>query len=173
MALQGWDPFSTLARLDRDFDEIVRRAWGRPGAAAGPARSTAGYVPPVELAKDGEDVVIRLELPGVDVGRDVDIEVAEGRLTISGQREDTYTGEDGRATGQVLVRELRYGAFRREFQLPEGVTAEDVEASYDRGMLEVRVRHVTKPAAAPTKVAIRSAGSDEPQQPKQIEGETS
>ncbi len=173
MALQGWDPFSTLARLDRDFDEIVRRAWGRPGAAGGPARSTAGYVPPVELAKDGEDVVIRLELPGVDVGRDVDIEVAEGRLTISGQREDHYSTESGESTGrgQVLVRELRYGAFRREFQLPEGVTADDVEASYDRGMLEVRVRHVTKPAAAPTKVAIRSAGS-QPEH-KQIEGETS
>ena len=165
MALQGWDPFSTLARLDRDFDEIVRRAWARPGAA--PARSTAGYVPPVELAKDGEDVLIRLELPGVDVNTDVDIEVAEGRLTISGQREDRYTAE---GAGQVLVRELRYGAFRREFQLPDAVTADDVEASYDRGMLEVRVRHVTKPAAAPTKVAIRGAG-DRPE-PKQIDGET-
>jgi HSP20 family protein len=168
MALQGWDPFSTLARLDRDFDEIVRRAWGRPGSPGAAVRGTAGYVPPVELAKDGEDVLIRLELPGVDVGKDVDIEVAEGRLTISGQREDRYSSEQGSA---VLVRELRYGAFRREFQLPEGVTADDVEASYDRGMLEVRVRHVTKPAAAPTKVAIRSAGS-QPEH-KQIEGETS
>ena len=167
MALQGWDPFSTLARLDRDFDEIVRRAWARPGAGAAQARGTAGYVPAVELAKDGEDVLIRLELPGVDVGTDVDIEVAEGRLTISGQREDRYAAE---GAGQVLVRELRYGAFRREFQLPDGVTADDVEASYDRGMLEVRVRHVTKPAAAPTKVAIRGAG-DRPEQ-KQIDGET-
>jgi HSP20 family protein len=166
MALQGWDPFSTLARLDRDFDEIVRRAWSRPG---NPAPRTSGYVPPVELARDGEDVLIRLELPGVDVGRDVDIEVAEGRLTISGQREDRSSAESS-PTSQVLVRELRYGAFRREFQLPDGVTADDVEASYDRGMLEVRVRHVTKPAAAPTKVAIRGAG-ERPEQ-KQIDGET-
>jgi HSP20 family protein len=167
MALQVWDPFSTLARLDRDFDEIVRRAWTprtRPAAGSG----TAGFVPPVELARDGEDVLIRLELPGVDVGKDVDIEVAEGRLTVSGRREDTRSAED--PGGQVLVRELRYGAFRRDFQLPDGVTADDVEATYDRGMLEVRVRHVTKPAAAPTKVAIRSAAPDGP---KQIEGENS
>lgn len=162
MALQIWDPFSTLARLDRDFDEIVRRAWTPARSAT--SRSTAGYVPAVELARDGADVVIRLELPGVDVARDVDIEVAEGRLTISGQREDT-----GR--GQPLVRELRYGAFRRDFQLPDGVTAEDVDASYDRGMLEVRVRHVSKPAATPTKVAIRGAAGDQPEA-KQIEGET-
>lgn len=169
MALQGWDPFSTLARLDRDFDEIVRRAWSQPGTRRTATRGTAGYVPPVELAKDGEDVLIRLELPGVDVGKDVDIEVAEGRLTISGQREDSWADEAGGSI-QVLVRELRYGAFRREFQLPDGVGADDVEASYDRGMLEVRVRHVTKPAAAPTKVAIRGAG-DRPE-PKQIDGET-
>jgi HSP20 family protein len=166
MALQAWDPFSTLARLDRDFDEIVRRAWGRQGTGTS-ARGTAGYVPPVELARDGEDVVIRLELPGVDVAKDVDIEVAEGRLTISGHRQDRHA----ESAGQVLVRELRYGAFRREFQLPEGVTADDVEATYDQGMLDVRVRHVSKPAAVPTKVAIRSA-SDQPEQ-KQIEGETS
>lgn len=132
-----------------------------------PARgTTAGYVPPVELARDGEDVVIRLELPGVDVARDVDIEVAEGRLTISGRREDRHdSAADGSA--QVLVRELRYGSFRRDFQLPDGVTADDVEASYDRGVLEVRVRHVSKPAAAPTKVAIRAAD-----EPRSIVGET-
>jgi len=166
MALQVWDPFSTLARLDRDFDEIVRRAWSP--ARTTTARSTAGYVPAVELARDGEDVVIRLELPGVDVAKDVDIEVAEGRLTISGQREDRYSSGEGQ---QLLVRELRYGAFRRDFQLPDGVTADDVDASYDRGMLEVRVRHVSKPAPSPTKVAIRGAGEQKPE-PKQIEGET-
>lgn len=165
MALGMWDPFSTLARLDRDFDEIVRRAWGgrgQPQPAA--ARGTFGYVPPVELASDGEDVLIRLELPGVDVDRDVDIEVSDGRLLISGRREDRF--ESGNESGQVLVRELRYGSFRREFQLPDGVGPDDVEASYDRGMLDVRVRHVSKPAAAPTKVAIRAA-----KQPRSIEAE--
>ena len=40
------------------------------------------------MRADGADVVITLELPGVDVERDVDIEVAEGRLTISGERRD-------------------------------------------------------------------------------------
>ncbi|HZB50155.1 MAG TPA: Hsp20/alpha crystallin family protein [Mycobacteriales bacterium] len=165
MALNVWDPFSTLARLDRDFDEIVRRAWGARGQGQQPAAArTFGYVPPVELARNGEDVLIRLELPGVDVERDVEIEVSEGRLMISGRREDRFESED--QPGQVLVRELRYGSFRREFQLPEGVGADDVEASYDRGMLEVRVRHVSKPTAAPTKVAIRSA-----KEPKSIEAE--
>ena len=156
----SWDPFTTLARLDQDFDALVRRTWGSTPASTGSdaARSagrTAGYVPAIEMRAEGADVVITLELPGVDVTTDVDIEVAEGRLTISGQRRDRSEERD--EGGKVLVRELRYGSFRREFALPESVTAEQVDASYDQGLLEVRVREVSKPALPPQKVAIRGA----------------
>lgn len=155
MALTRWDPFTTLSRLDEDFDQLVRRAWGAPaGERAG--RATAGYVPAIEMRADGADVVITLELPGVDVANDVDIEVASGRLTISGERRDRSEQHDDK--GRVLVRELRYGSFRREFALPEGVAADQVEASYDKGLLEVRVREVTKPVVPPQKVQIRGAG---------------
>ena len=165
MALTGWDPFTTLARLDPDFDELVRRTWGTPtrgrGATRGRTSATAGFVPAIEIAMDGSDVLISLELPGVNVEKDVDIEVAEGRLTISGQRRDPMEHHDADKDGpRVLVRELRYGSFRREFALPEGVSADDVDAAYDNGMLHVRVRHVTKPEEEPKKVTIRSGGSE-------------
>src|SRR6266545_2303876 len=114
MPLMRWDPFTALARLDDEFDDLVRRSFGS---------AQYQYVPAVEMATEGPDVVITLELPGVDIG-DIDIEVAEGRLTISGERRDTRE----ETKGKVLVRELRYGAFRRTFQLPEGVTADQVEA---------------------------------------------
>jgi HSP20 family protein len=153
MALTSWDPFTTLARLDQDFDELVRRAWSTQGRQA---RTTAGYVPAIEMRADGADVVITLELPGVDVDKDVDIEVAEGRLTISGERRDKTEATE--QAGKVLVRELRYGSFRREFALPESVGADDVEAAYDHGLLEVRVHNVTRPVVPPQKVSIRSGG---------------
>lgn len=159
MALTRWDPFTTLARLDEDFDQLVRRAWGTAPRAAGRATATTGYVPAIDMRADGADVVITLELPGVDIAKDIDIEVADGRLTISGERQDR--SEQAGDGGRVLVRELRYGSFRREFALPEGVTADDVDASYDQGMLEVRVHGVTKPVVPPQKVQIRT--SDERQ----------
>ena len=158
MALTRWDPFTTLARLD-DFDELVRRAWGgEPRMSTTGRKSTSGYVPAIEMTTAGSDVVITLELPGVDIEKDIDIEVAEGRLTISGERRESteHQEDDPQSSPKVLVRELRYGSFRRDFALPEGVTADDVEASYDKGMLEVRVRNVTKPVTPPKKVAIRS-----------------
>lgn len=152
MALTLWDPFRTLSRLDRDFDQIVRRAWGT---------GHAGFVPATDISTEGEDVRIALELPGLDPS-DIDIEVAPRRLTISGSRDQTRESGEGK----VLIREQRYGAFRREFALPEGVTAEQVEASYDRGLLEVRVKNVTKPAVEPRKIPVR--GSVEA---KQVEAE--
>lgn len=170
MALTRWDPFTTLARLDEDFDQLVRRAWGGPAPGSPQARTTAGYVPAVEMRAEGADVLITLELPGVDVGQDVDIEVAEGRLTISGERRDRNEERD--ETGKVLVREFRYGSFRREFALPEGVGADDVDAAYDQGLLTVRVRNVTKPVLPPQKVAIRQAAAEPRSEQRTIEGST-
>lgn len=107
----------------------------------------------MEVLTDGADVVIRLELPGVDIDSDVDLEVSQGRLVISGQRRDQR--EQAGESGKTLVRELRYGAFRREFALPQSITAEHVEATYDHGMLDVRIKNITKPVTAPSKVVVR------------------
>jgi HSP20 family protein len=149
MELYRWDPFTTLERLDRQFDEIVRRSWG----SGRPTRTTAGFVPPVEMIKDGDDVVVRLELPGIDPEQDIEVSVHEGRLAVSGERRENRTDD----TAGVLVRELRYGSFRREFALPDGVTGDDVEASYDKGLLELRIRHVVKPQPEPRRIPINRA----------------
>jgi HSP20 family protein len=98
---------------------------------ATPARQF-GFTPAAEIVKDGQDAVVRVELPGVNVADDVTVEVDRGRLVVRGERRDERT--EGRT-----LREVRYGAFRRTFRLPEGVTAESVSASYDAGILTVRV----------------------------------
>jgi HSP20 family protein len=148
-----WDPFTALARMDRDFDALVRRTWGTGGTAR------AGFVPAVELRKDGEDVLVVLELPGVDVTKDVTIEVDKGKLVVSGERRDATESDGANAADSVLVRELRYGSFRREFALPGGVSAENVEASYDAGLLTVRVRRVVQPEPEPVRVPITTSGA--------------
>ena len=149
MAITRWDPFTALARFDREFDELVRRGWGTA------ATTRAGFVPPVEVLRRDGDVVIRLELPGVDVERDVEVEVDKGRLVVKGERHDERTGEQG----AYLLRELRYGAFRREFALPDGVSGDDVEATYLNGMLEVVVRGAVQPEPRPQQVKIKTGGT--------------
>lgn len=112
MAMRVWDPFNTLATRDARFV-------------------------PAELDRDGTDVVLTLELPGVDPEQDVEVEVAERRLVVSGERR-------------------RHGRFRRSFTLPEHVTGDDVEAAYEHGLLTVRVRGVHREVPEPRKITVRS-----------------
>ncbi len=111
----------------------------RPGlrelASPESASATSGFNPAAEIVKDGDDAVVRLELPGVDVEKDVNVELEKGRLVIHGEHRDEHSQDkDGR-----ILREIRYGSFRRSFQLPAHVTSEAVSASYDAGVLTVRV----------------------------------
>ncbi len=117
-----------------DVDRWRREFFG-PAAATDWIKPVTALRPAAEIIKDGEDAVIRLELPGVDVDQDVNVEVDNGRLVIHGERRDEHAEEhDGRT-----LREVRYGSFRRSFQLPAHVTGEAVSASYDAGVLTVRV----------------------------------
>src|SRR3979409_1696515 len=136
-----WDPFTALVRqMHADFNALMRRTFGGEGRVS-------GFVPAADVNRVGDDVVITLELPGVDVEKDVDVEVAEGRLVVSGRRSEERQTQEG----DILVREIRSGEFRREFALPEHVTADRVEADYDRGLLRIRVRDVAKPSVEPQK----------------------
>jgi HSP20 family protein len=110
-----------------------------------------GFSPAAEIAKDGDDAVVRVELPGVDVEKDVNVEVDKGQLVIRGERRDERSEEkDGRTLSEV-----RYGSFRRSFKLPAHVTSDAISASYDAGVLTVRVAGANKGAEA-QRIAIES-----------------
>jgi len=110
-----------------DFDTLAQRAFG-PFASP-------GFTPAAELHRDGEDAVVRVELPGLDPVKDVTVEVERGTLVVRGERRDERADtRDGRS-----YREVRYGSFRRAFALPAHVTADAISASYDAGVLSIRV----------------------------------
>jgi HSP20 family protein len=113
-----------------------------------------GFSPAAEIAKDGDDAVARVELPGVDVEKDVNVEVDKGRLVIHGERRDERANENPAKDVRIL-REVRYGSFRRSFKLPAHVTSEAISASYDAGVLTVRVAGAYKGAEA-QRIAIES-----------------
>jgi HSP20 family protein len=146
IAVRGsaWSPFTLVRQFDSEFDALVRRSFGQT--------RQGGFVPAADVTKDGNDVVVTLALPGVDVEKDVHVEVADGRLAITGRRSEQHESErDG-----FFSREIRSGEFRRVFTLPRGVTADRVEADYDRGLLKVRVREVIAQPAQPTRIPVRA-----------------
>jgi HSP20 family protein len=133
---------SNLALWSRpawDTDRWLREFFGPAAAVDWYKPVTSGFNPAAEIVKDGDDAVVRLELPGVDVEKDVNVEVdfknGASRLVIHGEHRDEQAEEkEGRT-----LREIRYGSFRRTFQLPGHVTGEAITASYDAGVLTVRV----------------------------------
>jgi HSP20 family protein len=88
----------------------------------------------VEQFLDGDTLVVRAELPGIDPDRDIDLSVTDGELHIKAKREEKV--EHKSKTGYRS--EFRYGSFTRSFALPPGVREEDILATYQDGVLEVR-----------------------------------
>lgn len=135
-----------------DLDRWVRDFFGPASTDAFFGGTAApGFNPAAEIAKDGDDAVVRVELPGVDVDKDVTVEVDNGRLVIHGERRDESSEEkDGRT-----LREMRYGSFRRSFRLPQHVAGDAISASYDAGVLTVRVTGAYA-GTQPQRIAIES-----------------
>jgi HSP20 family protein len=105
----------------------------------------------LEQLEDDGDLVIRAEMPGVDPDEDVDISVHDGRLTISAERREE-TEDKGEGTYRS---EFRYGSFSRTVSLPSGVAADDITASYDDGILEVRVPRAAEEPQGARKVPVQ------------------
>ena len=102
----------------------------------------------IEQYVEGDDFVVRAELPGVDVDKDLEITVDGGRLTLTVNRRNE-TKSEGR--GHVRS-EFRYGVFSRSVALPAGAVEADVKATYADGILTVRMPF--KQPTPATKVAV-------------------
>ncbi len=103
-----------------------------------------------EEYRDGSVMVVRVEVPGVDPERDIDITISGRTLTIEARREE----ESFRETKGDYRTEFHYGALTRSFQLPAGVNEDDIQASYNSGILEVRVPSAGQDSGPRRKVPV-------------------
>jgi HSP20 family protein len=92
------------------------------------------WVPAMDLVEADEHFVLKADLPGLSE-QDVNIEIQDNTLTISGERTAEHESHE---RGWYRV-ERSFGRFSRSLTLPEGVEADAVAASFDKGVLEVRI----------------------------------
>jgi HSP20 family protein len=161
MALIRWEPVGELHTIQNEMNRLFNTLFDQPGQATRGNPATRRWIPPMDLVETADDYVLRADLPGLSEG-DVNIELEDNVLTVSGER----TGEhEGGEEGYFRV-ERAFGAFSRSLTLPDGVDPESVQANFDRGVLEIRI---PKPQQRkPRKVAI-SVGDSTPG-PETIEG---
>src|SRR3954470_4104534 len=92
------------------------------------------WVPPVDLVEAEDHFVLKADLPGL-AEDDVNIEVQDGALTISGERRAEH---EQREKGWYRI-ERSFGRFNRSLSLPDGVDPDRIQASFSHGVLEVRI----------------------------------
>ena len=141
---------TTLDPISRDFDRIVRRAFG--GTGFGGTALAGGYaqaLPMDTIRREGE-LVLRFDVPGVDPAQ-IDVTVDKGVLSVSATRRDERTeGEN------PVVRERVFGRFTRRVRLSDALDADAIEASHADGVLEIRIP--VREEAKPRKITVGAPG---------------
>jgi HSP20 family protein len=146
MALVRWEPVRELTSLQNDMNRLFNTFFDTP--TTGNGDTARRWIPAMDVVETDDHFVLKTDLPGL-AEEDVNVEVEDNVLTVSGERKAEH--EDKR-DGYVRV-ERSYGSFRRSLTLPEGIDPEAVSASFDKGVLEVRI---PKPEQRkPRRVAIQ------------------
>src|SRR5437764_931428 len=151
MALIRWEPVRELSTIQNEMNRLFNTFFETPTQGNGGSTTLRRWIPPMDLVETEGDFVLRADLPGLTQS-DVNIELEDNILTISGERKSQH---EERKEGYYRV-ERGFGSFSRSLTLPEGVEPEGVKASFENGVLEVRI---PKPEQRkPRKVAISVGG---------------
>ena len=126
-----WAPFGQRASLDDELSRFMN------GLLDSNGRASQRWVPVADVRETESEFVWAFDLPGIPEDR-ISVELAEGRLTVTAEREREQEAESGR----YLRVERRFGTFARTIAVPKGVTEDHVRAEYRNGVLEL---HVAKP----------------------------
>lgn len=131
---------SPLGNVDRWFDALFQD-WGRPGST---------NAPPVDIRQEEGGFVVEVELPGRSK-KDFNVDVDHNLLTISsGEEQSGEHTEHG-----YVVRERRWGSFKRSFMLPRDIDVDRISADYQDGLLTVHIPQPAKPK--PKQISIKGA----------------
>lgn len=125
-------PFGELLSLRQAMDRLFEDSFVRSGSWG--QGSADGLMLPLDVSTTSDELVIEAALPGVRPD-DVEITVEDGTLTIRGETNTQRTEGEG----DYLVREIRRGAFSRSLSLPAGLEPDKAQATFNDGMLTLRV----------------------------------
>ena len=165
MAITRWDPFRDILTLQNRMNSVFQDYTRREGEADSMA---AAFAPPVDIYEDTHKIVLTLEAPGLKQEQ-FDIQVENNTLTVRGERK--FEAEQKEENYHRVER--RYGSFYRAFTLPQTVNTEQVQASYDAGILRIELAKRAEARPKQIKVSVGSkgvsAGSPVPPATAQVE----
>jgi len=155
MAITRWDPFRDVVALQNRVNSLFREM-----SEGDSPLTTASFVPAVDIYEDPKKVVLKLEVPGMEE-KDLDIRVENNTLTVKGERK--LEKEEKEENFHRIER--RYGSFYRAFTLPSTVDTENVQASYNTGVLKLELNK--KAEAQPKQIKVNVGGQSKVEDKKE------
>jgi HSP20 family protein len=147
MALVRWEPVRELSSLQSEMNRLFNTFFDTP-STGGNGGAIRRWVPSMDLVETDEHFVLRADLPGLTED-DVTIELEDNVLTVAGERKAEH---EEKKEGFYRM-ERSFGQFRRSLTLPDGINPDGIAATFDKGVLEVRI---PKPEERkPRRVAIQ------------------
>jgi len=143
-----FDPFRDLAQLQ----DRVNRLFQETGAGREEGFATSSFVPPVDIYETEQNIVLKLEVPGIDQ-KDLDIRIENNTITVRGERK--FENEVKEENFHRVER--RYGNFQRSFSLPNTVSTENVTADYENGILKITL--AKRAEAKPKQIKVNVGGT--------------
>ena len=128
MALVRWEPMRELNALQGEMNRLFNSFFDDD------ARTSRRWVPAIDVLEREDSLVLKADLPGLRE-EDVNIEVRDNLLTLSGERKSEHEQNEN---GFYRV-ERAYGSFSRSLTLPDGVDTDKISASFDNGVLEITI----------------------------------
>lgn len=125
------DPFTEINAIRRQINDVF-------GELAGNTPK-ADWTPALRVVDQGNEFVLKVTLAGVNAD-DLDIQVSNDAVVISGERKAESTPDDGK----LLYEDVRYGHFHRQVNLPDAIQNNNVEANFDNGILTLTLPKVVE-----------------------------
>jgi HSP20 family protein len=141
-----WNPFGEMARMRGEIDRLFEDAFNAP-VSKWDRSSVWGF--PLDVTEADEVFTVKAAVPGMNPD-DLDITITDNVLTIKGETQSDETREDEK----VHLRERRFGSFMRSISLPVPVESDNVEATYENGVLTLQIPKAE--AVKPKRIAVKS-----------------
>jgi HSP20 family protein len=153
-----WDPYQDLRSAQEEMAQMspmLAHALGLHTQRGNGRAATTAWAPALDISERKDAYLVTAELPGVEA-EDLEVTLEDGLLTIQGERIFAHDSSEQ----QFHRVERRYGAFRRSITLPAQVQAEQIEASFDNGVLQIVVPKMEE--ATPKRIQIRPGRAEIP-----------
>ena len=108
--------------------------------------------PAVDITESDKAYEITAELPGLDE-KNIEVKLANGSLTIKGAKQE----EKEEKEKDYYLHERLFGSFGRSFRVPEGVDTSKIEATFNKGVLTVKLPKSAEAQKAEKKIEIKAA----------------